>query len=333
MSPYRHSTETHRALVQIGSWLRETGYAMVAPTPETHRRVNARPDNATARDVRGVFGWSRPFEPSLLPEGIVHLLHEAAAVDAAGTLLQSRVRFATLAGELFVHSAYPTLDEDSVFFGPDTSRFASFVSRAIEVLERTARRDRPRSARLVDIGCGSGAGGLLAARQLGSSIDEIVLSDVNQEALAYSAINAELAGLSATCVESDVLAGVEGEFDLVLANPPYLVDDAARAYRHGGASHGTDLSLRIARESLERLAPGGTLLLYTGAPIVDGTDVFRARVEPLVAEHQYTFRYLELDPDVFGEELDRPAYDTVERIAAIGLVAQRPTRSHGEETP
>ena len=33
------------------------------------------------------------------------------------------------------------------------------------------------------------------------------------------------------------------------------------------------------------------------------------------------FDYRELDPDVFGEELDRPAYAHVERIAVVALDA------------
>jgi len=34
--------------------------------------------------------------------------------------------------------------------------------------------------------------------------------------------------------------------------------------------------------------------------------------------------YRELDPDVFGEELERPAYARVERIAVIGLDVVKP---------
>jgi hypothetical protein len=34
-------------------------------------------------------------------------------------------------------------------------------------------------------------------------------------------------------------------------------------------------------------------------------------------------RYEELDPDVFGDELDRPAYAAVERIAAVLVTARR----------
>ena len=35
------------------------------------------------------------------------------------------------------------------------------------------------------------------------------------------------------------------------------------------------------------------------------------------------FSYREIDPDVFGEELDAPAYAHAERIAAVALVASR----------
>ena len=60
--------------------------------------------------------------------------------------------------------------------------------------------------------------------------------------------------------------------DPIAANPPYLLDDSQRAYRHGGGRLGEGLSVAIADLALERLAPGGTLLLYTGSAIVDGVD-------------------------------------------------------------
>ena len=36
-----------------------------------------------------------------------------------------------------------------------------------------------------------------------------------------------------------------------------------------------------------------------------------------------TLAYEELDPDIFGEELDLPAYRNVERMAAVGAVITR----------
>ncbi len=113
-------------------------------------------------------------------------------------------------------------------------------------------------------------------------------------------------------------------FDLILANPPYLVDRAERAYRHGGGALGFALSERIVAEGAPRLAPGGRLVLYTGAPIVAGNDPFRAAAERALAPLGWPAEYRELDPDVFGEELGEPAYAAVERIAAVALVVQRP---------
>lgn len=100
-----------------------TGYGFVTPTPETCRRVNARPQNVEAHDLAGVFGWSRPFRTELLPENLFRQAREADALEPLGAMWRSRYRVSTLAGLGFLHSAYPTSDPASVFFGPDTYRF------------------------------------------------------------------------------------------------------------------------------------------------------------------------------------------------------------------
>jgi SAM-dependent methyltransferase len=314
------------ALLELARTLVRDGYRFVTPTPETHRRVVARRERA--RDLRDVFGWSLPFAPSLLPPALLALLHQADAVRSVGDDLRARVRFSTLgdgrSDALYVHSAFPTDEVDAVFFGPDTYRFCSFLRRAA-----------PRATTVVDIGCGTGAGGLVAARAAGAT--RVVLADVNQRALGFARINAALAAerehalgqasnaatdRSVEVTHSDVLASIDGELDLIVANPPYMRDEAARAYRDGGGNFGEALSLRIAREALARLAPGGTLLLYTGAAVVAGEDVFRAALAPLLGD--YPHAYEELDPDVFGEELEQPGYQRVERIAAVALSVRRP---------
>jgi methylase of polypeptide subunit release factors len=293
------------ALVELGNVLRALDYTFVTVTPETHQRVLTR-DAWPARSLRDVFGWSRPFAPEVVPERVLALLTQAHAIEQCGGLLRARVRYATLLDRIFVHSAFPTTARDSVFFGPDTYRFCSFI-----------RRNLGRCCSVVDVGCGSGAGGIVAA----SLAQRVVLADIQPHALRFAAVNAALAGVPAELVESDVLGSVEGPFDCVIANPPYLRDPAGRLYRDGGGNFGEALSLRIAGEALNRLEAGGKLLLYTGAPNVGGVDVLRRGLEELCARAGANFTYEELDPDVFGNELDAPSYADVERIAAVGLVA------------
>ena len=51
----------------------------------------------------------------------------------------------------------------------------------------------------------------------------------------------------------------------------------------------------------------------------------RAALEREVAALGCTLRYRELDPDIYGEELERSSYADVERIAAVGAVIERPS--------
>ncbi len=295
------------ALLELGRALQASQYSFTAVTPSTHARVVKRQRQATS--IRDVFGWNLPFAADLLPPAVLELAHRAEVLKDTGDKLRATVRFATLGGRLFVHGAYPTTAADSVFFGPDSYRFCTLIQRELNPCRR-----------LVDIGCGSGVGGIVASDRA----EQVLLTDINETALELTRVNAALAGLRVDVRLSDVLSSVEEPIDAVLANPPYMRDNAGRTYRDGGGSLGEGLALRIVEESLSRLAPGGQLILYTGAPIVDGVDVFRRQVEPLCRDLRATFDYFEIDPDVFGEELDQPAYTSVERIAAVGLRAVMP---------
>ena len=221
----------------------------------------------------------------------------------------ARVRASTLHGRLYLHSAYPTHAADAVFFGPDTYRYADAITRHLA--------DGAQVRRVVDIGCGAGPGAVVVA--LARPRAEVVAVDINATALRYTALNARLAGARIATRQSDLLDGVDGDFDLIVANPPYLLDPRERTYRHGGGSLGEGLSLAIAGLAGSRLSAGGTLLLYTGTAIVDGVDRFRAAIAALLGATDLAWDYQELDPDVFGDELDEPAYADADRIAAVLL--------------
>lgn len=304
------STIRGTALLAIGRRLAASDYQFVTVTPATHRRVLER-DAREARDLRDVFGWNRVFEPALVGRELYDLLRAADALEQTAGGIRSRVRFSTLGHHLFVHSAFPTKEKNAVFFGPDTYRFCC----AIERLARPASK----SARVLDLGCGAGAGAVSASKYVG----QLVLADINDEALLYAKINSQLAGLTADVVQSDGMGSVAGSFELIVANPPFISDAGGPTYRNGGGKHGEALATRFVREAVDRLVPGGTLLLYTGAAIVSGNDVFRESLLPVLGTFAGGVRYEEIDPDIFGEELDSRPYADVDRIAAVVLTATR----------
>ena len=300
------------ALVTLGRFLKKEGYRFVVVSPTTHERVLNRPEEQPT--LRSIFGWNRTFDRNAVSPQLFDLLSEADVLSLSGDRYRSSVRFATIDDMLFAHSAFPTVETDAVFFGPDTYRFVRLVRSAlVDIPSKTG-------ITLIDVGTGSGAGGLCAARGLDAA--KIRLADVNPRALELSAVNAAINDLkSADVVFSDVLAGIEGEPNLIIANPPYLLDEKQRLYRHGGGDMGTLLAQRIVAEGLARLAPGGRLVLYTGTPIDAGTDPLFELIKPLLQLHCSQFVYEEIDPDVFGDELEKRAYASVDRIAAVGLVA------------
>jgi SAM-dependent methyltransferase len=302
------------ALVRVGRQLRLYDYQFTAVTPATHRIVLGRA--AMTPSLRAIFGWNVPFREGQLEEEIFTALFDAGFLDFSHGQYRSLIRFATIDDLLLVHSAFPTIETNSVFFGPDSYRFVRLLRTQVPNVSEWG-------ARIVDIGCGTGAGGLFLAKLFGPKAD-IILADINPLALDYSAVNAAINDVSWTrTAVSDVLDGIDGQFDVIISNPPYLVDFGCRTYRHGGGDLGSLLAARVVQDGLQRLRPKGRLVLYTGVPILGGADPFFLSVRPLLQLDAKDFVYEELDPDIFGEELRQSTYDRADRIAAVGLTVTK----------
>ena len=168
-----------------------------------------------------------------------------------------------------------------------------------EVLVDVALELLPTGGRALDLCCGSGAIALSLKRELAEVA--VVATDISQAALAVARANGASCELEIEWLSGDLFAAVEGDFDLVVSNPPYVKsgdldrlepevrDHEPRLALDGGAD-GLDCYRRIAHQASDHIRPGGYLLLEVG----DGQS---AEVEKLLAEVG-RFAEVETKPDL-----------------------------------
>ncbi len=154
--------------------------------------------------------------------------------------------------------------------GPHTLIPRPETEHLIEFVLRTLPRERP--LRVIDLGTGSGAIALALARECPAW--RIAACERSPAALAQARRNGERLGLRVDWILADWMTGIQGPFDLVIGNPPYVAE-ADPHLRQGDLRHeppealasgpdGLDAIRRIVPQAARRLAPGGRLVLEHG---------------------------------------------------------------------
>ena len=151
------------------------------------------------------------------------------------------------------------------------------VGRCLALL---AGLDEPR---VLDVGVGSGAIALAIAEELPTAF--VVATDNSPGALAVAAENRARAGLAerVELVQGELLAGQDGPFELIVANPPYIEPDEldglepeVAEYEPRQALVASGATEAIADEARSRLTPDGALVLETGDGKAEAVaDLFR----------------------------------------------------------
>lgn len=126
--------------------------------------------------------------------------------------------------------------------------------------------------RVADIGTGSGT--IAIALALERPHAEIVASDISPAALAIARANAARLGAKLAFVEADAVRGLQGLFDLIISNPPYIQSgdpclrkpplSAEPMLALNGGPDGLDIIRRISFGARDHLRKGGVLLLEHG---------------------------------------------------------------------
>jgi release factor glutamine methyltransferase len=138
-----------------------------------------------------------------------------------------------------------------------------------------ARWPRSSSPRIADVCTGSGCIAIALAHERPAA--SILASDLSADALDIARRNAVRHQVAARveCFRSDLLEDVQGAFDLIVSNPPY-VPEGDRSGLQAEVSHepalalfsgadGLDAIVRLAAQAESRLKPGGFLLFEFGA--------------------------------------------------------------------
>lgn len=129
------------------------------------------------------------------------------------------------------------------------------------------------SLRVVDIGTGTGAIGL----SLKKAVPEwkITLSDISTEALKVAAENAQTLDEEVYLTQSDLFENLNGKFDIIISNPPYIAEDEKGLMDQSVLEHEPSLALfadnqglkiyqRLAKECAPYLADDALMYLEIG---------------------------------------------------------------------
>jgi len=343
--------ETTAAYQALTDHLAKEKYVFVCPSPETQGRVvNKRRSNVSTEDAKNAydfFGWNLPCTRealrSMIPDDVFESLHKASVITQGDDKsYRSTIRVSnfylphlpsrdTNATSLYyIHSSFPA-SSDSVFFGPDTYLFVSF-------LQNITRHFPQAPSSIIDVCCGSGAGAIHMARTYPQA--ETLGLDLNPRALSLGNINAQLAGVKVGFSESNLYATVPEEMkhygvDLIVSNPPYIASSTdgkdLPIYADGGAGFGLDISIRIVEEGMKLLSSTGVIVVYTGVamPTADpGHDAFLEKLQKV--DGAELAEYTILHPDMWPEEIGTGAYADVCRIQVVGAVLRRNAESMEE---
>lgn len=123
----------------------------------------------------------------------------------------------------------------------------------------------------LDMCSGSGCVGISLAKLTGI---DVTLADIDAASLALSRENAALNGVDAAFVQTDLFARIDGSYDLITCNPPYLSDDDMASLQRElvfeprralyGGGDGLEFYRRLSREAAAHINPGGALLMEAG---------------------------------------------------------------------
>ena len=224
-------------------------------------------------DARVLIGYALHLDRARLIAQSDRILEarEVTVISALATRRLRREPMSRIVGQKEFWSLPISVTPDVLVPRPETE---TVVEAALDFVMRSGLRLE--KLRVLDIGTGSGALLLALLNELKNAIG--TGTDVSSAALDVASANAARCRLDSRCnfVVCDIATGVEGPFDLIVSNPPYIAHDEietlapeVRDYDPqialDGGPDGLDAYRSIAGDAKRILAPGGRLFVELGA--------------------------------------------------------------------
>lgn len=128
------------------------------------------------------------------------------------------------------------------------------------------------SRRTLDLGCGCGTLGLLAA----DHSDEVYALDMNGRAVEYTSFNAAFNGLTnIRALQGNLFepaGGLANSFDLIVCNPPFVISPESRYLYRDSGMRGDEICRAVATQAPHYLADGGYCQMLCNWAHVRGED-------------------------------------------------------------
>lgn len=223
-------------------------------------------------DARALIGHALNLERAQLLSHADRIL-ESREINAISALAARRLKHEPVS-RILGHRGFWDLD---LYVSPDVlvprPETETVVEAALDIVLRSGMRQE--KLRILDIGTGTGAILLALLQELPNAIG--IGTDLSEAAAAVARGNAERNGLAgrAGFVVCNMADGVEGPFDLVVSNPPYIphaeiatlmpeVRDYDPVLALDGGTDGLDAYRAIARDAARLLAPRAHLTVELG---------------------------------------------------------------------
>lgn len=124
-----------------------------------------------------------------------------------------------------------------------------------KVLEEELKKEKIKS--VLEIGCGSGFLSIIAAK----NGCDVVAADIDSNTVVCAKQNAELNNVKVKTVRSNLFDNLEGKFDLIVFNPPYLPEEQTENSRAWAGGKNLEIITRFIKEAKRHLESDAKILV------------------------------------------------------------------------